>query len=217
MSETIVVISDIQCPYHDKAAVASVLDYIKGLKPDRVCNVGDEIDCPQPSRWNKGFAGEYAGDLRKHIAINKEMQAAFQKAARGNYEIMRSNHVDRIEKYIAKYAPAFAELPELQIETLLGYDDLGIKYHRKIADIAPGWVLAHGDEGSMILSPGGTALSLARKVGKSVVCGHTHRAGIQHDHDSHNGRTTRRLFGMEVGNLMDMRKASYLAYGGANW
>ena len=41
--------------------------------------------------------------------------------------------------------------------------------------------------------------------------------GLVHDHASHSGKVTQRLFGMEVGHLMNLRKASYLRYGGANW
>ena len=42
-----------------------------------------------------------------------------------------------------------------------------------------------------------------------MVCGHTHRLGLQPYTQSVNGRTTRTLFGFEVGNLMDMSKAKY--------
>ena len=83
-------------------------------------------------------------------------------------------------------------------------------------ELLPGWVMAHGDEGSLNRVPGSTAMNLARKLGKSVVCGHTHKLGIQHETTGLNGRTST-LFGMEVGHLMDIKKASYLTSGIANW
>ena len=77
--------------------------------------------------------------------------------------------------------------------------------------------MAHGDEGSLNATAGGTALSLARKTGMSIVCGHTHRLGIQHQHMGYAGKTNHRLFGVEVGNMMDMKKAKYLPAGTGNW
>ena len=60
-------------------------------------------------------------------------------------------------------------------------------------------------------------MNLAQRWGKSVVCGHTHRLGVQHRHHSVGGRITQPLFGVEVGHLMDMRKADYLRAGHGNW
>lgn len=213
----IVVISDLQIPYHDRKAVDAVIEYIAHAAPSKVVNVGDELDAPQPSRWNKALAGEYAGDLQKHIEENYYLQETILEASGFNYEIMRSNHVDRIETYVKRYAPALGSLAALKTEQLLGYDELGITYHRTIADLAPGWVLAHGDEGGMSQVAGSTALSLAKRVGKSVACGHTHRAGFQHHNEGYSGRLHRQLYGLEVGHLMDIKKAHYLKSGAANW
>ena len=76
--------------------------------------------------------------------------------------------------------------------------------------------MAHGDEGRMSGVPGATALKLAQQVGKSVVCGHTHRLGLQHHTTGLNGKTST-LYGLEVGHMMDMKQASYLTSGVANW
>jgi hypothetical protein len=75
----------------------------------------------------------------------------------------------------------------------------------------------HGDEGSVNQTGGQTALGLAKKTGLSVVCGHTHRAGLLHYTESVSGVSTRTIWGLEVGNLMDQKKASYLKGGIANW
>ena len=52
-----VVISDMQIPFHDKRAVRNLTDFVEQFQPDELLCVGDEIDSPQPSRWNKGMAG----------------------------------------------------------------------------------------------------------------------------------------------------------------
>ena len=73
------------------------------------------------------------------------------------FHVMRSNHGDRISHYIDKYAPALASLRELEYERLLRYDENDIKFHDRIWSFAPGWALAHGDEGNLIQTSGGTA------------------------------------------------------------
>jgi hypothetical protein len=131
---------------------------------------------------------------------------------------MRSNHGEtRVKSYLKKWAPALDSLRELKYERLLGYDDLGITYHNQMWQFAPGWVLAHGDEGNATQTAGGTAMALAKRIGLSVVCGHTHKMGSQHYHAGYGGKITRPLYGYEVGNLMDMSKASYLPSGHGNW
>jgi hypothetical protein len=60
-------------------------------------------------------------------------------------------------------------------------------------------------------------MALARKWGYSVICGHTHKLGIQHEHMAVNSKLTRERFGFEVGNLMALKSAGYLKAGHANW
>ena len=61
----VVVLSDIQAPYHDARLVTNIQRFVKDYKPDELYCVGDEADAPEPSRWTKGRAGEYAGTLQK--------------------------------------------------------------------------------------------------------------------------------------------------------
>ena len=191
---------------------------IQSEKPDELWCVGDELDAPEPSRWNKGMAGEYAPTLQDSIDETFNLMHDFRSALgwKKPFIIQRSNHTDRIQTYIRKYAPAFHSLDTLKVEELLGYSSLGITYLHKMRELMPGWVMAHGDEGSLSRTPGTTALGLAKKLGKSVVCGHTHRLGLQHETTGLNGKT-HTLFGLEVGHMMDIKQASYLTSGVANW
>lgn len=218
MTKRIVVIPDLQVPYHDPKAVLAVQQFVGEYEPDELMCVGDEADSPEPSRWSKGYAEEYAPTLQKGLDATAKIMAEFRQAV-GDvpFHVQRSNHTDRISTYVSKYAPALASLRELDYYRLVGYHEIGVEFHKQLFEFAPGWVMAHGDEGGSSRLAGGTALSLARAIGKSVVCGHTHKAALVHDHPGFNGRTTRLLFGFEVGNLMDMRQASYLARGAANW
>ena len=214
----VIVIPDMQIPYHDPRAVRALQNFVGDYQPDELYCVGDESDSPEPSRWNKGTAGEYAGTLQKNLDKTAKIMLEFKEQLGDKpFHTMRSNHGDRVEHYVKKYAPALASLRDLEYSKLLNYRENEITYHDTIWQFTPGWVLAHGDEGNISRQAGGTALALARKVGASVVCGHTHRAGIQHEHRGYNGKIHNRLYGVEVGHLMDLSQASYLNTGSANW
>lgn len=219
------VIPDMQVPYHDMKAIKSVLSFIEDIEPDGLLHVGDELDQPEPSRWNKGFAGEYAGTLQKSIDECHDIFGMFREALGWGkpFHLSRSNHQERISKYVHKYAPALSSLKSLEYEQLLGLAELEVTFHKRPFEFAPGWVLAHGDEGSQGRESGQTALGLARKWNKSVVCGHTHKAGKMHGHHYLNGKASQLLWGIEAGHLMQFGGSSnkvtadYLKAGSANW
>lgn len=218
---TFVIVPDIQWPDTDMSAVNAGLEYIAGGRWDGVLLVGDELDAPEPSRWNKNSAGEYSGTLQRSIDGCHNLLADIVDAAGdAPVHLMRSNHQVRIEQYLAKYAPALSSLRCLDYATLLGLDELGITFHREpwmFTKENNGWFLIHGDEGNLIRTAGGTSLGIAKRLGASCVGGHTHRLGVQHEHSSMGGRIRRHLFGVEAGHWMDMRKASYLRAGSGNW
>lgn len=164
------------------------------------------------------MAGEFLGRIQKDVDAGIGYLESIRAVHAGPIHISRSNHMDRPLSYVRKYAPGLFGLKALTVPGLLEFDRLGITYHETPYEIAPGWLLAHGDEaGGSSPTPGGVAMRLARKWGRSVICGHTHKLGWQHDHSAVNGKVTRRLHGVEVGNLMDMRQAHYLKAGSANW
>jgi hypothetical protein len=206
-----------QIPYHDKRAVKNVLQFIKEYKPDEVASVGDEVDFPQISRWTRGTAGEYKGDLQAHVDAGRRVLSSLREVHDGPIHVSRSNHMDRPLTYVRTRAPGLMGLTALTIPALLDFEKYGIQYHEEPYEIAPGWLLAHGDEGASSRMPGGTALALARKWGYSVVCGHTHKLGIQHEHMTVNSKVTRERWGFEVGNLMNFKSAGYLKAGSGNW
>lgn len=200
-----------QVPYHDERAVRNVAAFIRRFKPDQVITIGDEIDLPQISRWTEGTPGWFEQSLGSDRDATVEILWDLQVT-----DMIRSNHTDRLYNVIMKKIPAFLALPELKFEKFMKLDTLGIKFHRKPLEFAPDWIAIHGDEGSVKPTPGLTALDSARKHGKSVVCGHTHRAGQSAFTEASGGVLGRVLRGVEVGNLMDFKKAGYTK-GVANW
>lgn len=206
-----VVISDLQAPYHDEKAVDAIAKFIKWYKPDNVVSVGDEIDLPQISRWEEGRGGEWKYDLGKHRDITVEILKKLQVQ-----HISRSNHSDRLYNKINNKAPGLLGLPELELENFLRLPQLGITYHKEPFELAPNWLLVHGDESNVQPTAGATALGLAKRSGMSIVCGHTHRMGLTHYTTGWSGKT-RTVWGMEVGNLMDYKHARYIKAGLFTW
>lgn len=213
-----VIIPDLQVPLHDMRFVHGVCDFIAQREWTGLCNVGDEADCTEVGRWVKGRRGEYSGNLQKALDETHRVLGLFRDAIGEDtpYHLMRSNHTDRIAHYLNS-APALDTLHALSYTSLVGLDELNITWHDEPYEFTKGWLLAHGDEGGSSRVSGSVAMGLARRWGKSVVAGHTHKAGVQHDHMVVNGRITRRLFGVETGHGMDLKKASYLKAGYGNW
>jgi len=210
----VIVVSDLQVPYHDKRAVAALAQFITDIKTpdDVVLSIGDEMDFQTVSRWSAGTPLEYersiARDRDATVQVLKDLQVD---------HMIRSNHTDRLFNKVMRSAPGLLGLPELELTNFLRLPELGVTFHPNGWDkVAPGWVALHGDEAGVSQVAGQTAQGLAKKTGMSVVCGHTHRLGLQPYSTSVGGTLTRTLWGFEVGNLMDLRQAKYTK-GIANW
>lgn len=218
MDKTVLIVSDLQAPFHNKTALENLLAFTKDFKPDVLVNVGDDLDAPEISQWHKGAAGEYAGTLQLSLDLVATVHKRFREAIGDHpYHLSRSNHGDRLRKYIGQYAPALSGLRSLDLAELAGYKSAGIEYHKSPFEIAPGWVACHGDEGSLSKIAGRTAGLLAETWQTSVVCGHTHRAGLSPTSHGYGGAVHSTVWGMEVGHLMDVSQAGYLKGGSCNW
>jgi hypothetical protein len=209
--KTWVIIPDLQVPYQDKPAVEALAKFIKAYKPTGVACVGDEIDFQGISKWSVGTELEWDSDIGKDrdetVAVMKKLQVT---------DIVRSNHRDRLYNKIRFSAPGLRKLPELEIGNFMKYAELGIKDHGEVMNIAPGWILMHGDQGNIQPTAGATALGLAKRSGMSVICGHTHRAGLTHYTTGVAGQT-KTIWGLEVGHLMNLSGARYIKAGLFTW
>ena len=122
----ILVVPDLQVPYHDVRAVKNLSKFIAKQKFDQIISIGDEIDLPQISRWTENTPGWYeqtlAADRDMAVDVLYDLQVT---------DMIRSNHTDRLYNVIMKKIPAFLSLPELRFEKFMRLDDLGIKFHKK--------------------------------------------------------------------------------------
>ncbi len=220
MTKRIVVLSDTQIPYHSRKALKAVIAFIKDYKPDELIHIGDLLDLPQPSRWNKGTAGEFEGSVFADSETAKRVLLEPIRAVYdGPFKIHEGNHDERARTYLAKYAPALAESGAFNMENLLDFNSFGAELLPTFYKVAPGWITTHGHLGGISLSriAGNTALNAAKKFQASVVIGHTHRMGIASHTFGFGGDIVRSVTGMEVGHLMDMKMAQYLKGATGNW
>jgi len=219
--KTIVVMPDVQAPLHDVALVEKFIRFLGDYQPTELAQVGDFTDSTEISRWVRGKKPEFAGDLQAGFDTSMSILEEIRKVYSGRMRIVRSNHDDRLENYIQGCSPGAATLRSNTIEFQLGFDQYHVEFVRDaVVELAPGWVMAHGDEGSLSPSAGKTAFGLAKnKFGVSTVCGHTHRAGMTSESTGYNGISRNTLTGLEVGHFMDLSKADYLKKKGvaANW
>lgn len=222
MTERIVCISDTQVPYDDRKALKAVIGFIGDYQPTRVIQIGDLMDFPQPSRWSAGTKAEFEGSIFQDCEqAKRRFLGPLREVYDGPFDVHEGNHDERARVYLAKNSPALAESAAFNVEKLLDFDGFGIGLLPEFHDVAPGWVSTHGHRGGIRLSPiaGNTAMGAARRFGKSVVMGHTHRLGIISETRGYGGdkKNEKIVTGMEVGNLMNMKLATYLKGGTANW
>ena len=136
----ILIIPDLQIPYHDEAVVRNVIRFSKTFKADQTVTLGDEMDMQELGRWSEGKADWFAQTLDENRNLTVDILWEL-----GVTDMIRSNHTDRLYNQISSKIPALGSLPELRFERFLKMDELGIKFWRDDMPIAPGWIAVHGE------------------------------------------------------------------------
>lgn len=217
----IVIISDTQIPFDDRKALKALITFIGDYQPAEVLHIGDLMDYPSPSRWTKGTAEEFRQRIKPDSEqAKRRFLAPLRAVYDGPVGVLEGNHDERPREYLHKYAPALAEYAnDFRFENLLDFDGFGVEVRPEFYKVAPGWIATHGHRGGIRLSQkaGDTALNAAIRFNTSVVMGHTHRLGLKPESRGYGGKVNQLIWGMEVGNLMNMKLATYLKGGTANW
>jgi metallophosphoesterase superfamily enzyme len=206
-------------PYEDRRAVRNIIAFIGEYQPDTVVQIGDLVDYPAPSRWTAGTRAEFEGGvIRDSHYAQRNFLVPLREVYSGEVLILKGNHDERPEKYLAKRAPALAAEDAFYLfENLLDFEGFGVTLIPPYHQVAPGWVAIHGHESPGLNQIAGrTAAAKAKKAGTSLVMGHTHRLAISPETTGYGGKL-KTFYGFEVGHLMDVRKAGYLKNGPANW
>lgn len=220
MSKRYLIMSDVQAPYEDRKVVRAFINFAAEYQPDEIIQIGDFMDFPSTGRWSKGAAAEFEGSVYADCEYAKRtILGPLREAYAGPIKIIEGNHDLRPREYLKKYAPALADSGAFDFDVLLDFDGFGIEKAPDFYSFAPGTVAIHGHLGGLGLAQiaGNTAARGTERFEKSIVMGHTHRLGIVSKTKGYDSIVTSQRFGFEVGNMMDMRKATYLKRATGNW
>lgn len=218
MTKTILVIPDLQIPLHDEGFLEKLLAVTEYVEPDVLAFVGDLTDSTEVGRWVKGTAGEHTGKLQEAFDKAASILAAFREAAGRSCGMLmvKSNHDDRTEKYIADNAPGLSGLRSLDFGVLAGLNEAGVQLVAGPFRVASDTVLVHGHERAYSSVPGKYGLDRSREYDANVVYGHTHTPLVVTTTVGA-GDLARTRWAMNVGHGMDKSKAAYLKDGYATW
>ena len=193
-NQTILVISDLQAPFHHKDSLEFLKAVKKKYKPTRVVNIGDLTDSYCLSAWTKDPDAISANDeIKQMLDFVKEYVKIFPKG-----DILTSNHDLRLQR-----AAVRAGIPRHFLKDYHSWMGLPKtwKFHDElmIDDIMFTHGMEQGAGGQM------AALNRVKHYGRSCVSGHLHtQACIQY-------MATREklLFGMQVGCLIDREELAF--------
>ena len=175
LTDTVLSVSDIQYPYHDKKVWKAVLKFAKQLKPSGVILNGDGFDFYDLSKFDKNPAR--LGNLQKEIkAFTQEVLAPLDSATMGAWKsYTEGNHEARVQKYLWHQAPELSGLSRLEVPALLHLDEYGFDYTKAPVKIGKHLIVLHGHLISK--HAGWSAKQHYDRYGTSLVIGHTHRIG----------------------------------------
>lgn len=213
--ENYFIVPDMQIPHHDEKFVARMVSVIRKLQPTGVIFIGDNVDCTAPAVWSKNTAAEFAGTLQNEFDIWADLAKTLRTGYDGWVGVHMGNHEKRINRYLSDKAPALSSLRSLELGNLMKLSEFDFVQLPDNYDVFPGWVTHHGDYASLSDIAGRSASNYSTKIGKSVIMGHTHRAGIIAESKGYNSSWDW-TYGVEVGHAMDTKKAGY-TNGVANW
>ena len=172
----IVVLCDWHCPYEDEAALGAAFDFCGRVQPDIV--VLHELHdfyaiskfCKDPSRLNT---------LQMELdVVDLYLRRLRRTCPKARIILLRSNHSDRLRRYLWSTAPALSCLRSLKLEELLRLDKYQVEYMDYF--IYQDFLFKHGDLISM--DSGMTARRELAREGMSGCSGHTHRLGQVYRH-----------------------------------
>lgn len=180
-AQTRLVLSDVHIPFQDDELIQVWLDMAKAMQPEGIDIIGDLIDCYTISRFDKNPRRKT--DLQVEItgacALLRRIREACPDA---DIRYSEGNHENRLERMLWSTAKHLAPLHCLSIPKLMGLKELDIRYFDPKAPYKIGNLYyLHGDVGrkqNFSKSAGGrNADAIARAIGGSVICGHSHQMG----------------------------------------
>lgn len=194
-------------PYEDREKLRALIRFVGEWQPDEVVHIGDVMEIHHSAEPSKDRAADHQkvlskyGDYAKRHFLEplRSVYAGAVGVIEGDQDVWGQSHTPG-------HAPEGARAARFNIETMLDFDGFGIIKLPDWYAFAPNWVLTHGHLESNVVAriAGNTALSMAKRLGVSVIMGHTHRLG-RGSHTVDGGEFVRTVTGVEVGHLVRAR------------
>jgi len=168
----VVSLTDWHVPYEDPQVIALMIDWCRAEQPEII--VMHELhDFYELSKFDKD--PERMFNLQDEIdRTNEYMRQLRQACPKARMILLKSNHLDRLKKFLWREAPALNSLRALKLETLLELDKHQIELKPDFT--FKGVLFKHGDLVRKFSSY--TAKGEFEKEGTSGASGHTHRLGV---------------------------------------
>lgn len=165
----IVTLCDWHVPYEDRNAIHAALDFCEDMQPE-VLVVHELHDMYPLSRFDKDPSriDSLQSELDQVVRYLQDLRAACPAA---RIILLKSNHLDRLKRYLWSSAQALNSLRALEIPTLLELDQVGVEYMDHF--IYNNFLFKHGNLVSK--DAGMTARRELQTEGMSGCSGHTHR------------------------------------------
>lgn len=170
------VISDLQAPFHDVAALEKTVSYLKERGIDCLLMNGDMLDCYQLSSFEKDpTKRDFAQERITCIDILTWIKEQFPDIP--VYYNLDSNHENRYERYMQKKAPEIFSTEMFTIEDLFMLHEIGIIPIRGYDHIRIGKLpIVHGHTIFRgVTSPVSPARTVYMKMKHSCVASHCHK------------------------------------------
>lgn len=193
MNKSVLIISDQHHPYGHPDIVAFLRAIKKKYKPDRIINIGDELDYHAASFHPSNVDLLGAGDeLKTAIRRLQPIYKLFPKM-----DIMESNHGSMMFRKALHH----------------GLPRRALKAYRDVLEAPQGWVwhddlvitLSNGMKCYFCHGKTGDILKLSQSMGMSAVCGHFH----EKFEVRYWGNSQGLFFGMIVGCLIENRSLAF--------
>jgi hypothetical protein len=222
-NRTVIGLGDFQINRHDPLWMKKTLRCIKDVQPDIICLTGDESDNSSLGRHSRGLAEEFESNLQEQLDITSKYFGDLRAAApNARIHMAYSNHVEWFTRAIETRLPGFRTLRRLQVEELYDLNDHGIEYQREIFEFLPGYLLAHGHQFNFTSkSHMNQGTAAVQRMGKSLLAGHCHQAGMRTVFIGHEGRGRTHVY-VNAGCGMDFNQAmstngEYIAGASPDW
>lgn len=169
------ILSDVHIPYHDEAALAAAVAYLKKRKPDVLLLNGDFADFYTISRYTKNPKKR---NFKREVKLLREglswLRSQFA-SSRIVYKL--GNHDERYDHWLFNHAVEICDLPNTRLPSILGAKKLGIEFVGDKRPVMAGKLAVfHGHEltsGPFI--PAMPSRSAFLRTTASVMVGHHHR------------------------------------------